>query len=66
MVDVLVGDVSPSGNITDTIAYDIKDYPAYDNIGGEERNFYAEDIYVGYSYFETFAKDNLRYPFGYE
>ena len=63
--DVLVGDVSPSGKLTDTIAYDIKDYPAYDNFGGEERNFYAEDIYVGYRYFETFAKDKVRYPFGY-
>ena len=65
VVDVLVGDVSPSGKLTDTIAYDIKDYPAYDNFGGEERNFYAEDIYVGYRYFETFAKDKVRYPFGY-
>ena len=55
VVDVLVGDVSPSGKLTDTIAYDIKDYPAYDNFGGEERNFYAE----------TFAKDKVRYPFGY-
>lgn len=65
VVDVLVGDVSPSGKLADTIAYDIKDYPAYDNFGGEERNFYAEDIYVGYRYFETFAKDKVRYPFGY-
>lgn len=65
VVDVLVGDVSPSGKLTDTIAYDIKDYPAYDNFGGEERNFYAEDIYVGYRYFETFAKEKVRYPFGY-
>lgn len=65
VADVLVGDVSPSGKLTDTIAYDIKDYPAYDNFGGEERNFYAEDIYVGYRYFETFAKDKVRYPFGY-
>ena len=65
VADVLVGDVSPSGKLTDTIAYDIEDYPAYDNFGGEERNFYAEDIYVGYRYFETFAKDKVRYPFGY-
>lgn len=65
VVDVLMGDVSPSGKLTDTIAYDIKDYPAYDNFGDEKRNFYAEDIYVGYRYFETFAKDKVRYPFGY-
>ncbi len=65
VVDVLMGDVSPSGKLTDTIAYDIKDYPAYDNFGDEKRNLYAEDIYVGYRYFETFAKDKVRYPFGY-
>lgn len=65
VVEVLMGDVSPSGKLTDTIAYDIKDYPAYDNFGDEKRNFYAEDIYVGYRYFETFAKDKVRYPFGY-
>lgn len=65
VVDVLMGDVSPSGKLTDTIAYDIKDYPAYDNFGDEKRNFYVEDIYVGYRYFETFAKDKVRYPFGY-
>lgn len=65
VVDVLMGDVSPSGKLTDTIAYDIKDYPAYGNFGDGVRNFYKEDIYVGYRYFETFAKDKVRYPFGY-
>ena len=29
------------------------------------RNFRAEDIYVGYRYFETFAKDDVLFPFGY-
>ena len=26
---------------------------------------YGEDIYVGYRYFETFAKDRVRFPFGF-
>ncbi|MDE5621019.1 MAG: glycoside hydrolase family 3 C-terminal domain-containing protein, partial [Ruminococcus sp.] len=63
--DVLTGKISPCGKLTDTIAYKISDYPAYENFGNTERNFYCEDIYVGYRWFETFAQDKVRYPFGY-
>lgn len=63
--DVLTGKVSPSGKLTDTIACHIEDYPSHDNFGDDVRNFYCEDIYVGYRYFETFAKDKVKYPFGY-
>ncbi len=62
---VLAGKVSPSGKLPDTIAYSISDYPSDPYFGNTERNFYTEDIYVGYRYFETFAKDKVRYPFGY-
>lgn len=65
VADVLLGKTSPSGHLTDTIAYHVKDYPSSKNFGNPERNFYREDIYVGYRYFETFAKDAVRYPFGY-
>lgn len=63
--DVLTGKVSPSGKLADTIAYHIEDYPSHENFGDEVRNYYCEDIYMGYRYFETFAKDKVRYPFGY-
>ena len=63
--DVLLGNVSPSGKLTDTIAYRIEDYPSDKNFGDQNRDFYCEDIYVGYRYFETFAKEKVRYPFGY-
>lgn len=63
--DVLTGKVSPSGKLADTIAYNLSDYPAHDNFGGDERNFYKEDIYVGYRYFETFAPEKVMYPFGF-
>lgn len=62
---VLLGEVSPCGKLPDTIAYDIADYPSHKYFGNTERNFYTEDIYVGYRWFETFAKDRVRYPFGF-
>ena len=65
VADIVTGKTSPSGRLTDTIAYKIEDYPSYKYFGNKERNFYSEDIYVGYRYFETFAKDKVRYPFGY-
>lgn len=65
VVDVLSGKINPSGKLTDTIAYDIMDYPSTKNFGDRLRNYYKEDIYVGYRYFETFAKEKVRYPFGY-
>lgn len=64
-VDVLTGKVNPSGKLTDTIARDISDYPSTADFGGENEAFYTEDIYVGYRYFETFAKDKVLYPFGF-
>jgi len=64
-VDVITGRVSPSGRLPDTIAYDISDYPSTAYYGNEDQNLYAEDIYVGYRYFETFAKEKVMYPFGF-
>lgn len=63
--DVLTGKVCPSGRLTDTIAYDIKDYYSDKNFGDPVENCYTDDIYVGYRYFETFAPDRVKYPFGY-
>ncbi len=65
VVDVLTGRVNPCGKLTDTIAKNIEDYPSTKNFGDPERNYYEEDIYVGYRYFETFAKEKVMYPFGY-
>ncbi|PZD95291.1 beta-glucosidase [Paenibacillus sambharensis] len=65
IADVLAGDVTPSGKLTDTIAYSIDDYPSTINYGDEHKNLYQEDIYVGYRYFETFCPDKVQYPFGY-
>ncbi|WP_455619432.1 glycoside hydrolase family 3 C-terminal domain-containing protein [Eisenbergiella sp.] len=65
VADVLTGRVSPCGRLSDTIARSIEDYPSTSSFGDKYRNFYTEDIYVGYRYFETAAKDKVLYPFGF-
>ena len=65
VADVLTGKVCACGKLTDTIAQSIEDYPSTENFGNPFKNYYKEDIYVGYRYFETFAKDKVLYPFGY-
>lgn len=65
VADVLTGKVNACGKLTDTIAKELGDHLADQNFGDEKKNIYQEDIYVGYRYFETFAKEKVLYPFGY-
>ena len=65
LADVLSGEVNPSGKLTSTIARKYEDYPSSAHFGVKEFNNYVEDIFVGYRYFETFAKDAVLYPFGF-
>lgn len=66
IADVILGDVNPSGKLTDTYASSIDDYPSTDGFY-ESADYvnYTEDIYVGYRYFETFAPEKVIYEFGY-
>ena len=65
VADILSGKANPSGKLNDTIAHTYEDYPSAANFGNKEFNIYEEDIYVGYRYFETFAKERILYSFGY-
>ena len=64
VADVLTGKACACGKLTDTIAADINDYPSTENFGDPFKNYYKEDIYVGYRYFDTFGIMPL-YCFGY-
>lgn len=66
--DVLVGDVNPSGKLTDTFAKSYDDYPSSETFAEAwDHVDYTEDIYVGYRYFETFDPqyEKVNYEFGY-
>jgi beta-glucosidase len=59
----LTGEINPSGHMVDTTAYDLSSAPSFVNAGNEESHTYAqrggrytdyaEDIYVGYKWYET-------------
>jgi beta-glucosidase len=64
-VDILYGDVTPSGKLAETFPLSIEDTPCYRWFPeGPETVEYRESIYVGYRYYDTANKDVL-FPFGY-
>ena len=68
LADILSGKCSPCGRLTDTWARQYDDNPASATFGRNDGNStqedYAEDIYVGYRYFDSFSIEPL-FPFGY-
>ena len=65
MVDVLTGNVCPSGKLAETWPLRYADAPSCKNFGTAGRNVqYREGLYVGYRYYQT-AQVPVLFPFGY-
>ncbi len=68
LADILSGEVTPCGKLTDTWALHYDDYPNASSFSFKSGNVYKEEykegIYVGYRYFDTFDLP-VRYCFGY-
>ncbi len=65
IVDILFGDVNPSGKLAESCPKKICDIPSYKFYpGGSRASNYLESIYVGYRYYDTYNIE-VRFPFGY-
>ncbi len=65
IVDVLFGDVNPSGKLPETLPRFYQDNPSYINYPGENGHLlYGEGIFVGYRYYDVKDIEPL-FPFGY-
>lgn len=68
VADIISGEVTPSGKLTDTWALHYEDYPSSRTFSHNdmdvEHEKYEEGIYVGYRYFDTYEIP-VRYGFGY-
>ena len=63
-LDILFGDVNPSGRTSETVPLRLEDTPAYvDYPGALRRVHYRESIWVGYRYYDR-RKMPVAYPFG--
>lgn len=66
LVDVLLGEVNPSGKLPWTMPVSLEDSPAHatNSFPGDESVTYEEGILVGYRWFDTKNIEPM-YPFGY-
>ena len=63
-VDILFGNVNPSGRLAETWPVRLEDNPSYLNFPGEDGVVtYAEGIFVGYRYYDK-KKLAVNFPFG--
>ena len=64
VVDVLYGDVNPSGRLPETFPLKLEDNPSYIfYIGEGDKVEYREGVFVGYRYYDK-KKMDVLFPFG--
>lgn len=65
LLDVLYGDVNPSGHLAESFPIRLEDNPSYLYFGGENGIVpYQEGLFIGYRYYES-KKQPVQFPFGY-
>ncbi len=64
LANVLTGKAEPGGRLTASIARRYEDAPSARNFGDPDVTNYAEDVFVGYRYYETFAPGAAQFHFG--
>lgn len=64
VIDILVGDVNPSGKLAETFPLKLEDNPSFLFYVGEKDTVeYREGIFVGYRYYDK-KKMDVLFPFG--
>ena len=65
VVNILYGNVNPSGRLAETFPFRLEDTPCYLTYGkGVDEAVYSEGVFVGYRYY-TSKKQEVLFPFGY-
>lgn len=63
-IDLLYGDLNPSGKLAETFPLRLEDTPSYlDFPGSEQEVNYGEGVFIGYRWYDA-RKMNVLFPFG--
>ncbi len=63
VINILYGNINPSGKLAETMPVKLSDNPAHLNFGDGDKVHYQEGIFVGYRYYD--AKEmEVAFPFG--
>ncbi|MDY4486992.1 MAG: glycoside hydrolase family 3 C-terminal domain-containing protein, partial [Candidatus Limivicinus sp.] len=63
VLDLLLGEVSPCGRLSETWPLALEDTPCHGFYGNKGNVEYRESVYVGYRYYDKAGKE-VAYPFG--